>query len=401
MQWWIIVKKEFLDLFRDRKTWITTALLPVILFPALFLIIGNVMAKTSEEASKNIPIAIEDPSGQVKKWIEQNPAFKIQANVPDLEKAVKDGKIRIGLRVDPNYKQKIESLQPAAVSVLYDSSDERSQISAGVLQSHLSMLNQQILSDRLVKLGIQQQSLTPLDIKEVSLATKEQIAGTYIAFIIPLLLLTAVASGGIPAATDLVAGEKERGTLEALLTTPVSTGAVLFAKVLVVSTMGCISAIASLVAFTFSMKSKSFQGLTGSQAQAGVGETLNPSFINGHNILYILLIMILMAIMFGSVQIALSTLAKGFKEASTYMSPIVIVAMLPGYFMMQTGIKDLTTYYFLLPVVNAISIFKEFIFGVINPGHIALVIGSTFAYMLIAIGVAALLFRKESLIFRH
>ena len=142
MQWWIIVRKEFLDLFRDRKTWLTTVLIPILLIPSLFLIMGNVFSRTNEEASKNIPIVIDDPTGQVKKWIGENPAFKIQPNVDNIEKTVKQGNIRIGLRVDPNYKQKMESLQPVSIEVLYDPSDNRSQISAGILQSYLTLLNQ-------------------------------------------------------------------------------------------------------------------------------------------------------------------------------------------------------------------------------------------------------------------
>lgn len=403
MQWWIIVRKEFLDLFRDRKTWITTILIPVLLIPALFLIMGNVFSRTNEEASKNIPIVIEDPTGQVKQWIGNNPAFKIQPTVDNIEKTVKDGKIRIGVRVDPNYKQNMERLQPATIEVLYDPTDNRSQVSAGILQSHLMVLNQRLLGERLGKLGIQQQAITPLNVKEINLATKEQMAGGFLAFLIPLLLLMSVASGGMPAATDLVAGEKERGTLEALLTTPAGTRSVLAGKLIVVSVMGCISAIASLLAFTVTMKTKAFQTLSSPQGvQPGAGdETLNLGFLNGSNILFILLIMFLLAVMFAGLQLALSTLAKSFKEASTYMSPIVIIAMIPAYLLMQTGVKDLETSYFILPIFNAISIFKEFIFGVFNIWHIGMVIGSTLVYVLLTIGFAAYLFRKESLIFKE
>lgn len=403
MQWWIIVRKEFLDLFRDRKTWLTTVLIPVLLIPALFLIMGNVFSRTSEEASKNIPIVIDDPTGQVKQWIGNNPAFKIQPTVDNIEKTVKEGKIRIGVRVDPNFKQKVESMQPVTIEVLYDPSDNRSQISAGILQSHLTALNQRLLGERLGKLGLQQQAITPLSVKEINLATKEQMAGGFLAFLIPLLLLMSVASGGMPAATDLVAGEKERGTLEALLTTPAGTHSVLIGKLIVVSVMGCISAIASLVAFTVTMKTKAFQTLSSPQGtQPGSdGGSLDISFLNGSNVLFILLIMFLLAVMFAGIQLALSTLAKSFKEASTYMSPIVIIAMIPAYLLMQTGVKDLSTTYFILPIFNVIAIFKEFIFGVFNIGHIGMVIGSTLVYVFIAIGLAAYLFRKESLIFKQ
>lgn len=403
MQWWIIVRKEFLDLFRDRKTWMTTVLIPILLIPSLFLIMGNVFSRTNEEASKNIPIVIDDPTGSVKKWIGENPAFKIQPNVENIEKTVKQGNIRIGLRVDPNYKQKMESLQPVSIEVLYDPSDNRSQISAGILQSYLTVLNQRLLGERLGKLGLQQQVITPLEVKEINLATKEQMAGGFLAFLIPLMLLMSVASGGMPAATDLVAGEKERGTLEALLTTPAGTRSVLIGKLIVVSVMGCISAIASLLAFTVTMKTKAFQTLSnpgGTQSGAG-GGTVDLGFLNGSNVLFILLIMFLLAVMFAGIQLALSTLAKSFKEASTYMSPIVIIAMIPAYLLMQTGVKDLTTSYFVLPIFNVIAIFKEFIFGVFDMAHIGMVIGSTLVYVFMAIGFAAYLFRKESLIFKE
>ena len=176
----------------------------------------------------------------------------------------------------------------------------------------------------------------------------------------------------------------------------------LIGKLIVVSVMGCISAIASLLAFTISMKTKAFQTLsTPGGTQPGAGGTVDLGFLNGSNVLFILLIMFLLAVMFAGIQLALSTLAKSFKEASTYMSPIVIIAMIPAYLLMQTGVKDLTTSYFVLPIFNVIAIFKEFIFGVFDIAHIGMVIGSTLIYVFMAIGFAAYLFRKESLIFKE
>lgn len=400
MQWWIIVQKEFLDLFRDRKTWMTTVLVPILLVPLLFFIIGNVFAKSSEEASKDIPIAIEDTSGQVKKWIGGNAAFQIESGITDIEKAVKDGKARLGVRVDPAFQEKVGKMEPVSISLFFDSSDNRSLISMGILHSHLSMLNQQLLEERLGKMGIPQQSLTPMDMKEVNLSSDEQMAGSFMSLMIPLLLLMAVATGGMPAAIDLVAGEKERGTLEALLTTPASSKSVLLAKLIVVSTMGCLSAIASLGAFAYTMNTSTFQKfMTGEGGNAE--SALNFTFFTGQNIFYILLIMILLGIMFAGLQLALSTLAKGFKEASTYMSPLVIVAMIPAYLLMQTGAKELETYHFILPIVNVIAIFKEFIYGFFHMGHIGMVIGSTLVYVGISVGIATYLFRKESFVFKH
>ena len=202
---------------------------------------------------------------------------------------------------------------------------------------------------------------------------------------------------------DLVAGEKERGTLEALLTTPAGTRSILIGKLIVVSVMGCISAIASLLAFFVTMKTKAFQTLSSPQgAQPGAGDgTVDLGFLNGSNVLFILLIMFLLAVMFAGIQLALSTLAKSFKEASTYMSPIVIIAIIPAYLLMQTGVKDLLTIYFILPIFNVVAIFKEFIFGVYNMGHIGMVIGSTLVYVFLAIGFATYFFRKETLNFKE
>lgn len=399
MQWWIIVKKEFLDLFRDRKTWIATVLVPVFLVPLLFFIMGNVITKSSEEASKDIPIGIEDASGQVEEWIRQNSAFIIKSEINDLESAVKEGTVRLGVRVDPDYAKKVANMEPFSVSILFDPSDNRSLISMGVLQSHLNLLNQQLLGERLARLGIEQQSLTPIEMKEVNLSTDEQMAGSFLSLIIPLLLLMAVVTGGMPAAIDLVAGEKERGTLEPLLTTPATSRAVLLAKLTVVSLMGCLSAMASLGAFAFTMNTEAFRKFAATDQEGG--GLINFNFFTGQNLIYIFVIMILLAIMFAGVQLALSTLAKGFKEASTYMSPLVIIAMIPAYLFMQTGAKELETYHFLLPIVNVIAIFKEFIYGMFNIGHIGMVIGSTFVYVGIAVGIAVYLFRKESFVFKH
>ncbi|WP_047153127.1 ABC transporter permease [Aneurinibacillus tyrosinisolvens] len=387
-----IVQKELKDLFRDRKTWITTLFIPVLFIPLLFFIMAFTMSRANEEARNYVPISVQDEAGQVKGWLASTGNFIIKTGIPDVKKAIQEGEIRGAVLVDSHYYEKAAGKQPVSVTLLYDSADNKSQIASSLLKEQLDKMNGQLLAKRLEDLKISSEVLTPLDTKQVSVATDKQMSGSFLSLLIPLMLVMSVVSGGVPAATDIIAGEKERGTLEALLTTPVGSRSILAGKLIVVTIMGCVSAVASLTTLLFTMGK--LPSLVAGDAPLSL-EMPGPSVI-----LFVFLLMILLSGMFAGLEITLSTFAKSFKEAQTYMSPLIIVAMVPAYLMMQTGAKDIPLLYFYLPIFNVISIMKELFYGVTNGGHMLTVVGTSLAYMAVAIFIASSFFRKESLIFR-
>ncbi|MCK9909621.1 ABC transporter permease subunit, partial [Microbacteriaceae bacterium K1510] len=195
----------------------------------------------------------------------------------------------------------------------------------------------QIVTKRLKAVGLSANSIHPIETVTESVATDEKMAGKLLSGIIPLMLVLSMASGGIAASTDLVAGEKERGTLESLISAPIPTGSILTAKLLAVMMMCGISAIASLISMVILF----------SVGPMGSGQgAFTLSFLQPLSIIVFLLMLLLLAATFAGLELAISTWAKTFKEAQTYMTPVVLAAMVPSYMMLPLNPVDIPLHYY-------------------------------------------------------
>jgi len=113
-----------------------------------------------------------------------------------------------------------------------------------------------------------------------------------------------------------------------------------------------------------------------------------------------LIVVILTAIIFAAIEVAIAAYARSFKEGQTYLSPISIIVVIPPYLTMYKMPNELTSTYFVLPLVNAISILKELIYDVINFQHLALFVVSSLVYIAISISFASKMFENEKVLFR-
>ncbi|TCP52116.1 sodium transport system permease protein [Tumebacillus sp. BK434] len=392
-QVWIVLQKEITDLLRDRKTWLTSVLLPLLLIPALMILIVKMQVGTEEDARSHIPIAVIGQQAEVEQAITAYEGIEVMKPT-DPKQALTDGEIRAIVEIDEDFAKKVESKQPANVNILYNPADQKSAIAQDVLKGLLDGLEQQMMAKRLAELNLSAEAVQPLHVAGVDVSTDDQKAGSFLGFIVPLLLIVSCVTGAMPAATDLIAGEKERGTLEALLTTPVNGTAILTGKLITTSLMAFVSAIASTMAMMIA--AKIMPSVLGTEAEGGL--ELSLSFLTAGNVVLLLVMLLGLAVMFASLMLCVSSLAKSFKEAQTYLAPFMVVAMVPVYATMFMSPQDAPTVYYFLPVINATMMVKELLYGIINWTHIGFVLGSILVYAGIAVVLASKLFRREGLI---
>lgn len=164
---------------------------------------------------------------------------------------------------------------------------------------------------------------------------------------LPLLLIIYSIAGPMGAAVDLGDGEKERGTLEPLLTTQAGRLSLLWGKFFAITVMGLISTISSLIGLYIAMKQDN--GLFhGGAASLGI-----------KTILLIGLITLLLTMLFGALELAISIFARSFKEAQTYISPLMIMAFVPTYATYMMDAKNIEDFYFHIPLANVSCIIKN------------------------------------------
>ncbi|MGO0059082.1 ABC transporter permease [Brevibacillus fluminis] len=382
----VVFQKEWTDLIRDKRTWISALLIPIVIVPLLFLLIGYSMSKVEEEARAYIPFAVS--AGTAPELIRHLASIPgaVQLHTDDPVQAIKDGTIRVAVEADANAARQIERERTFNVKLLYDPTNQKSEYAEEQIAKAVEHYAGQIMDQRLHKTGLTREWLTPIQIESQSVASKEQEAGTMLASVIPLVLLMALASGGMAAAVDLIAGEKERGTMETLLAAPVRAADLLAAKLLIVMLMGTASALASLASISFALAS-------GQSADGGIGTLA--ALVSPAAISLLLMVVLLSAAMFAGLQLMISTLARTNKEAQTLMAPLVFAALVPSYILMPLNPIDIPAYVYALPLFNSVAVVKEVCTGQIEPLHAGLAIGSSVVYVCAAISFAAHFFRKE------
>ncbi len=216
-----------------------------------------------------------------------------------------------------------------------------------------------------------------------------------IMMMLPMLISILMAVGGIPAATDLVAGEKERATFEPLLTTQSGRMSILLGKYFTVTLFSIMSVIAQFIGVVIGfIVSPGFFNM-GSEASMGMSFYIPPAAL-----FLSILITITLGMVFAALQLAVSTYARSFKEAQTYLSFFIFIAMVPAYATMMMQPADLKLYMFFVPLLNVIASLKMILGNVINYTSLGIALGTSIIYVIISLIFATSLFNKEKVLFR-
>ncbi|HHV95057.1 MAG TPA: ABC transporter permease [Clostridiaceae bacterium] len=399
---WIVFKKEVKDIARDRKTILTNILVPIVLMPLLFYLLGGGIERMGKDITENITIALSVSSDteEIRNLLKNdifagNPNIKLLEAVEDPEEAVRSERVRFVIDVDKDYAKKLEDGLPFSITVTYDQSNTKSSGSYRIILDSINEYNQKIVKERLKNLNIDINILEPTKVIQKNVAKEKTGGNMMLMMMLPMLVSILMAVGGIPAATDLVAGEKERGTLEPLLTTQSGRVSILLGKYLTVTAFSIVCVISQFIG-------------------VAIGFKISPNFLiiggtgtnNGFNIpplalLLIVIITITLGMFFSGIQLAISTYARSFKEAQTYLSFLMIIAMVPAYATMMLQPGDVRLYMFFIPLLNVIASLKMVLGNIINYTYLGIAFGTSIIYVVISLIFAASLFNKEKVLFRN
>ena len=386
----IVFKKELKDLFRDKKTLFTSILLPLIMFPIIFGLMGRGMDKSTKKVENNVKVAIvENGSSKLGKFLKSQPHITL-VDSKNIKKDIEDGKIYLAVEIPDNFEFSIDKEKPAGLKLIYDDASTSSQTALQIISSYIDVYSKEIAKGRLSARGIDISILNPVTTKvEAVSKDKSGIGKLMLSLLLPMMLLIYAMSGPMAAATDLGAGEKERGTLEPLLTTNVSRMNLLFGKLFAITVMGLIGTISSLIGVLIGFK------LGGNLFGGDIGFIMPVS-----SVLMIGIFVLLIVMVFGALELSISIYARSFKEAQTYLSPLTIIGIAAAYGTYMVDVKTISTAYFNIPIANSALIIKEFISGIFNPLHIGITLIWSLFYIVIAVYFAKYMFSREEVIFR-
>ncbi|MEN6315940.1 MAG: ABC transporter permease [Clostridiaceae bacterium] len=398
---WIVFKKEVMDLTRDKRTIMTSILVPMLIVPLLNIIMGGGAEKFTKGLNENVTIALSEASNTAdikelvqNKLIVNNPNLVLM-DVDNPSEALKNEQIRCILDFEEGFKEKLEQGQSFKITLLYDESKTKSQASVDIVASAIEQYKEGVVSERITALGLNKELLQPVVVERNNVAENKQGSNMMLLMMLPMMVGLLVSIGGIPAATDLVAGEKERKTFEPLLTTMPNRGSLLAGKYLAVTLFSFVSVIAIVAGMVIGYM------INRNTLTMGIGSQIAGFELQPMAALLTVVITIALGMTFSGIQIALSAFARSYKEAQTYLSFLMIIAMVPGYMTMFLQPGDLKTYMFAVPVLNTIAAFKMILGGVVNYSNLILALATSVIFVAATLWLAASLFKKEKVLFRN
>ena len=391
-----IAKKEVVEFVRDWRTIVAIIIIPILMFPVLFIVFPVLLESEAAELDNKV-VNIEIQSNQYPMFLIEsynesytkltyvNATFNDSLSLPlnDLDR-VRNMEIDAILRL--NYTDDIWYY-----SVIHLSTSESSTEAKNRIISSLITFENNITELRISEGGLEVDStLDPLrwdgDMSKADVATEGEQAGLILSLFIPLVLAIWTFSSAIQPSIDMTAGERERGTLEALLGLPCTRNELLLGKWLGVATITGVGVLLQIVGLLFAI------GYLASSDFIGI-----PALSIGAIILIIISIT-LFAVMVVALELALAMRSHSVKEAGSILGPAIILIIFPALFTQVINLDGIESFWFGIPVINILLALRELLLDRVIIEHVAIWFASSVLYASLAAYYAAKQFKREDIV---
>jgi sodium transport system permease protein len=395
----IVYRKEMKDSLRDRRALISMIVVPILLMPLLTIGIGalsaEILGRAMEEVPKVMIIGGVDSPG-VTAELRALPDIQIVPTASDYAQQIEDKRIRAAVEIPPGFDAALAAGTPSAVTVYDYQGNLKSGLAVDRLQKFFRDLRDRTVRQRLDAQHLPDSLVHPFDINEQNVASPEKTTGELVGGIVPYIVILLCLTGAIYPAIDLTAGEKERGTMETILSSPVSHTGLVFGKFLTVLTASLATASLAVLSMGISLGigKSALMGLTAAGRAGGFTLAINPKSIAA-----IFVMVLPLAVLFSAALLAIALYAKSYKEAQSYLQPMTIIVVLPTMVAVLPGV-ELTARLALVPILSTSLVSKEILMGTYHWHYIALIFASSCAYAAIALSIAVKLFGREDVLFR-
>jgi sodium transport system permease protein len=395
----VVYRKELVDSLRDRRTLISMTVVPLLVMPLLTIGMGVLSARLVGEAMKEVPkimILGGEDSPRVRAELEALKDLQTVPAEPDYGAQISNQRIRAAVEIPRRFEAKLAAGESSTVSIYIYEGELKSGFAADRLLRFFRELRDQTVRDHLASRKLPETLVHPFEIQEKNVAPPEKVGGAVLGGLVPYFVILLSLTGAMYPAMDLTAGEKERGTMETILCSPVSRTHLVMGKFLMVLTASVATAVLSIasMALSFGVGKQLLLGV-----MRGRAESLLQVTVTGKAVASILFVVLPLAVFFSAALLAISLFAKSFKEAQSYISPLMVFVVLPAVAALLPGV-ELTPALALVPVLNTSLVSKEIISGTYHWNYIALIFLSSCLYAAAAITIAVKLFQREDVLFR-
>jgi len=390
-----VFKKELVDSLRDRRTIVFMIVIPLLLFPLLFRVMSSIEKRQAQKQRvKTLRVALVNRGNAgdfVASMHGRNGITVVEGVAADSVTAmIKADSLDGAFVFAESFDQDVAANRSGRVDFYFKSTDDRD-IVENRLRKPLDQYEKTLLAQRFDRLAMDSTVVDAVDVRAQNVASIEERVGKAVGGMLPYIFIIFCFMGSMYPAIDLGAGEKERGTMETLLTAPVNRFHILLGKFGVVVLSGLMSATVSIVGLYIGIK------------QTG---NIPPEFmeiimkmLGWDTILLVLSLLLPLTIFFAGVLLSVSLSARSFKEAQSLISPLNVAIIVPAAIGLMPG-TEMTYVTAVIPVLNVSLATKEILAGTIQTPHLIAVYVSLVALALLSLYGSVWWFKRESTIFR-
>lgn len=416
-----LARKELRETLRDRRTIITLVVMPVLVYPLLSIIFHQFLlshagptsaAPEPEVILVGVASSVEDAelskllmSAMQSLQRQRRPPADLLPSEASVETLLDERAQPQNLVIEPR-PDYLAQLQEKAIDVAVEfrpSTDRqafpslvlhfrpdspRSRQGADLIQRRLRVLNQQFQADKLESARLSSAPRVAVNLRPH--AASAPATAFSLSTLIPVVLVLMTVTGAVYPAIDLTAGERERNTLECLIAAPISRIQLLLAKYVAVLTVALLTASVNLLGMIITLRT------------TGVGQKLlgNGAFTLS-NLAAVLALLVLFTAFYSAVLLAITSLARSFKEAQAYLIPLMLLSLGPALASLMPGLKlgPLTS---ITPLINVVLFARDLLGQDVNSSELiygGIAVISTLLYAGAALTLAARVFGSDSILY--
>ena len=382
--------KEVLDNFRDRRTLGSALLMGPIFGPVLFAFVINLSIERSLESAETtlkLPVIGQEHAPNLLSFLHSRNIDAVEGPVDEAAamEAVKVGTHDVVLVIPEAFGEQLSEMIPARVALISDQANSDADRDARRARNALRAYQQTLAGTRVMARGINPSTLQPLNIDEVDVSTPSGRSAMLLGMMSYFFVFAAL-MGGMYLAIDTTAGERERGSLEPLLSLPVTRDQLIYGKIAATCLFMTLSLMLSLTAFYVSLK---FMPLE----QLGMTPNFGPAVVLAALAIFLPFILVGAALM-----TLVASFTKSYREAQTWLSVVLIAPTMPILIVSILTLRPRTEFMFIPSLSQHLLLVDMVKNEPINGLHVAISVASTLVIGIVLTWACARLYRREGLL---
>ncbi|MBT8106841.1 MAG: ABC transporter permease [Gammaproteobacteria bacterium] len=385
-----VFAKEVIDNVRDRRTLASALIMGPLFGPMLFAFVISLSIERSLDdidRSLEVPVIGQAYAPNLMEYLRSHNIDLVDG--PDTREAavqaVTNGEHDVVVVVPENFGEQLMEATPARVELISDQANTQAERDARRVRTALHAYSQEIAGMRLVARGVSPMVLRPINVDEVDVSTPSGRSAILLGMM-SYFFIFALLMGGMYLAIDTTAGERERGSLEPLLSLPVTRDQLMLGKIAATCVFMAVSLLLSLCSFFVALK---FMPLE----QLGMTPNFGPPVVAGA-----FLILLPFILLGASLMTLVASFTKSYKEAQTWLSVVLVAPTLPILIVSILTLRPQLEFMF-VPSLSQHLILVDMIKNEpVNLLHVAISAGSTLAIGAVLTWICARLYRREGLL---